>query len=55
MTHSVIKVSLFIANYGRELRIKMDIRRKEKMEKTIEFTKKIKRVQEEAVVALKKI
>ena len=55
MTHSVIKVSLFIANYGRELRIKMDIRRKEKMEKTIEFTKKIKRVQEEVVVALKKI
>ena len=55
MTHSVIKVSLFIANYGRELRIKMDIRRKEKMEKTIEFTKKIKRVQEEAVVALKKV
>ena len=31
--HSVMNVLLFIANYGRELRIEADIRRKEKVEK----------------------
>ena len=29
------KVSLFIANYGRKLRIKVDIRRKEKIDNRI--------------------
>ena len=35
--HSAIKVFLFIANYERELRMEVDVRRKEKMEKTMEF------------------
>jgi len=43
-THLVTKVLLFIANYKRELRIEVDIRRKEKMEKIIEFVKRIKRI-----------
>jgi len=38
------KVSLFMANYRRELRIGIDIRRKEKIEKVIEFAKRIKKV-----------
>ena len=38
------KVSLFIANYGIKLRIGVDIRRKERMEKTIEFAIRIKKV-----------
>ena len=34
---------------------KINIRRKEKMEKVTEFAEKIKRVQEEVITALKKI
>jgi len=48
------KVLLFIANYRRELRMGGDIRRKEKIEKAMEFVERIKQVQEEAGAALKK-
>ena len=41
-------------NYGRELRMGGDIRRKEKVEKATEFVKRMKQVQEEAGAALKK-
>ena len=34
-------MSLFIVNYGRELRMEVDIRRKEKVERVMEFVKKI--------------
>jgi len=37
-------VSLFIANYRRELRMEVDIRKKEKVEKVIEFAKRIRKV-----------
>ena len=50
--HSATKISFFIANYKRELRIEVDIRRKEKVEKATEFTEIIKKVQEEARVLL---
>jgi len=43
-----------MANYGRELRMGGDIRRKGKVEKATEFVEKLKRVQEEVVAALKK-
>ena len=33
-----------MVNYGRELRIGADIRRKEKIEKTTKFVERIKRV-----------
>ena len=46
---------LFIANYGKELRIETNIRRKEKVKKTIKFTKKRKKVQKEARTVLKKV
>ena len=52
--HSITKVSLFITNYSRELRMGGDIRRKEKVEKATEFVEKLKRVQEEVETALKK-
>ena len=42
--HLATKVSSFIANYGRELRIGADIRRKEKVEKATEFTERIRKV-----------
>ena len=48
--HSTTKVSPFIANYGREIRIKVDLRRKEKMEKVTEFVEKMRKVQEETGV-----
>ena len=50
-----IKIFLFIANYRRELRIGVDIRRKEEVEKTIEFAERMKEIQKEVGVALKKI
>jgi len=43
-----------MANYGRELRIRADIRRKEKVEKTMEFLERVKKVQKKVGVALKK-
>ncbi len=33
-----------MANYGKELKMGVDIRRKEKMEKAIEFAEKIKKI-----------
>ena len=42
--HSATKVLPFMANYGRELRMGADIRRKEKMEKATEFAEKMRRV-----------
>jgi len=53
--HTATKISPFIANYRRELRMGADIRRKEKVEKVIEFVERMKKVQEEAGVVLKSI
>jgi len=52
--HSTTKVSPFMANYGRELRMRVDIRRKGKMEKAIEFAERMMKIQEEAEAALKR-
>jgi len=52
--HTAIKVSPFIANYERELRMGVDIRRKEKIEKVMEFAERIRRVQKEAEAVLKR-
>ena len=51
--HQVTKVSPFIANYSRELRIEVDIEKKEKVEKTIEFVERMKNVQEVGTVLRK--
>jgi len=40
----VTKISLFIASYGRELRMGANIRKKEKVEKATEFAERIKKV-----------
>jgi len=48
------KVLLFMANYGRELRVRMNIKKKEQVEKAIEFVKRIRKVQEEARATLRK-
>ena len=52
--HTVTKISLFMENYERELRIGGDIRKNEKVEKTMKFMERMKKLQEEARVALKK-
>jgi len=44
-----------MANYGRELKMGVDIRKKGKVEKAMEFMERIKKVHEEAGAALKKI
>ena len=52
--HTTTKMSSFMANYGRELRIGGDIRKKRKVESAVEFVERIKKVHEEAGAALKK-
>ena len=52
--HMATKVSPFMANYGKELRMGGDIRRKGKVESATEFVKRMKKVHEEAEAALKK-
>jgi len=44
-----------MANYRRELRIGVDLRRKEKIEKVTEVAERMRRVQKEAGVALKRV
>jgi len=41
--HLATKIFLFIANYRRELRMRADIKKKEKVEKATEFVEKIKK------------
>jgi len=53
--HLVTRVPLFIVNYRRELMIGIDIRKKRKMEKATKFVKRIRKVQEEIEVVLKKV
>jgi len=48
------KVLPFMANYGKELRMGGDIRRRGKVESATEFIERMKKVHEEAEVALKK-
>ena len=45
--YSTTKTSLFMENYGQELNIEADIKRKEKIENIMEFAERIKKVQEE--------
>ena len=44
-----------MANYRRELKMGANIRKKGKVKKVTEFAKRIKKVQKEAVAALKKV
>ena len=42
--HSATKVLPFIVNYGKELRIGADIRKKEKVKKVTEFAERMRKV-----------
>ena len=48
------KVSPFMANYGKEMRMGGDIRKKGKVESATEFVERMKKVHEEAETALRK-
>ena len=52
--HMATKVSPFIANYGRELRMEDNIRKRGKVEKAMEFMERMRKVHEEAGAVLKK-
>ena len=52
--HTATKVLPFIANYGRELRMGGDIKKKGKVESMMEFAERMKKVHEEAGAALKR-
>jgi len=52
--HIATKVLPFMANYGRELRMEGDIRKKGKVESAMEFVERMKKVHEEVGAALKK-
>jgi len=52
--HTATKVSPFMVNYGKELRMGRDIRRKGKVESATEFVERMKKVHEEVEAALKK-
>jgi len=53
-THSMTKMSPLMTNYSRELRMEVNIRRKGKVEKITEFANRMKKVQKEARVVLRK-
>jgi len=52
--HTVTKVSPFMANYRKEMRMGGNIRKKEKVESAMEFVKRMKKVHEEVEAALRK-
>ena len=52
--HMATKVSPFMANYGKEVRMGGDIRRKGKVESAMEFVERMKKVQKEVEAALRK-
>jgi len=52
--HTATKVSPFMANYGKEVRMGGNIRKKGKVESAMEFVERMKKIHEEVEVALKK-
>ena len=53
--HTATKVSSFMANYRREIRMGGNIRKRGKVKKTTEFVERIKRVHKEVRAVLKKV
>ena len=52
--HIATKISPFIANYERELKMEGDIRKKGKMESATKFVERMKKIHKEAGAVLKK-
>ena len=52
--YTTIKILPFMANYGREMRMGGDIKKRRKVEKVTEFVERMKKVYEKAGAVLKK-
>jgi len=52
--YSITKISPFMANYNRELRMRVDIRRKGEVEKATEFVERMKKLKEKVEAASRK-
>ena len=52
--HTATKILSFMTNYGRELKMRGDIRKRRKVEKATEFVERMKKIHEEAGAVLKK-
>jgi len=52
--HTATKVLPFMANYGREMRMGRDIRKKEKVENATEFIERMKKIHKKVEAALRK-
>ena len=52
--HTTTKVLSVMANYGRELRMERDIKKRGKIEKATEFVERMKKMHKKAGAALKK-
>jgi len=52
--HMATKILPFMANYGKEMRMRGDIRKKGKVKSVTEFVKRMKKVHKEAEAALRK-
>jgi len=50
--HLTTKISLFVANYKREMKIGVYLKRKEKVKRAMEFVERIRKVQEEVGAVL---
>jgi len=50
--HLTTKISPFMANYRREMKMGVNLRREEKIEKAMEFVKRMRKVQEEVEIVL---
>ena len=45
--HLTTKISLFVANYRREIKMGVYLKRKEKVKRAMEFVERMRKVQEE--------
>ena len=50
--HLTTKISLFVANYRRVMKIGVYLKRKEKMKRAMEFVERMRKVQEEVGAVL---
>jgi len=53
--HLTTKISPFMANYRREMKMGVNLRREEKIEKAMEFVKRMRKVQEEVEIVLMRV
>ena len=50
--HLTTKISLFVANYRREIKMGVYLKRKEKVKRAMEFVERMRKVQEEVGAVL---